>query len=552
MLHVLRNALTAGSVSIAILLNLATIARSDQTTLPFNSSYQPQLDLASTDDVSEDDDSLSQITSVAQLSDVKPTDWAFQALQSLVERYGCIVGYPNKNYRGNRGLTRYEFAAGLNACLGRVNELVAASTADLVKEADLATLQTLQEQFAAELATLRGRVDALEARTTTLEKQQFSPVTKLAGEVIFAIADEFNQPTNNSTTFGSRVRLRLETSFTGTDFLNTRLAAGNADIFALQDGGIEGIQTFNFGNTVTNSLQVDWIGYFFQLGSNMEVYLEVTGGGHYDYADTLAGPLESYDGGTGALSIFGQRNPIYLIGGGSGAALTYRLSPAVALTAGYLADNSDPLTSEAGSLLLAANRPDRGGLFNGSYAALAQLTLTPNDFLSIGFTYINAYRRFAIFDLGSGFPSSGTLLANGVGLGATVTPSRVNAYGAGLTYRVNPGFHVSTWLSYINADFIDLGRGDIWTYALTLAFPDLGKTGNLGGLVVGVEPYLGNAPQLIPGARNDLPIHLEGFYKYQLTDNISITPGVTWIIAPGQNSNNRDAVIGTVRTTFTF
>ena len=30
----------------------------------------------------------SAVTSVSQLSDVKPTDWAFQALQSVVERYG--------------------------------------------------------------------------------------------------------------------------------------------------------------------------------------------------------------------------------------------------------------------------------------------------------------------------------------------------------------------------------------------------------------------------------------------------------------------------------
>jgi predicted PhzF superfamily epimerase YddE/YHI9 len=97
---------------------------------------------------------LGQVTSVSQLSDVRPTDWAFQALQSLVERYGCIVGYPDKTFRGNRALTRFEFAAGLNACLDRVNELIAASTADLVKKEDLATLQKLQEEFATELATI--------------------------------------------------------------------------------------------------------------------------------------------------------------------------------------------------------------------------------------------------------------------------------------------------------------------------------------------------------------------------------------------------------------
>ena len=64
-----------------------------------------------------DGEYMDQVTSVTQLSDVQPTDWAFQALQSLVERYGCIAGYPDGTYKGNRAMTRFEFAAGLNACL---------------------------------------------------------------------------------------------------------------------------------------------------------------------------------------------------------------------------------------------------------------------------------------------------------------------------------------------------------------------------------------------------------------------------------------------------
>jgi hypothetical protein len=60
---------------------------------------------------------MEQITSVSELKDVAPTEWAYEALRSLVERYGCIVGYPDRTYRGNRALTRWEFAAGLNACM---------------------------------------------------------------------------------------------------------------------------------------------------------------------------------------------------------------------------------------------------------------------------------------------------------------------------------------------------------------------------------------------------------------------------------------------------
>ncbi|MGK7893425.1 MAG: carbohydrate porin, partial [Xenococcus sp. (in: cyanobacteria)] len=40
--------------------------------------------------------------------------------------------------------------------------------------------------------------------------------------------------------------------------------------------------------------------------------------------------------------------------------------------------------------------------------------------------------------------------------------------------------------------------------------------------------------------------------KYQFNDNISITPGIIYIIAPNGDSDDDDAVIGVVRTTFTF
>jgi len=128
---------------------------------------------------------VSQVTSVSQLSDVRPTDWAFTALQSLVERYGCIAGYPDSTFRGGKSLARYEFAAGLNACLDKINEIISAGLADKVSKEDLATLQKLQEEFAAELATLRGRVDALDAKTAKLEAQQFSTTTKLSGLAFF-------------------------------------------------------------------------------------------------------------------------------------------------------------------------------------------------------------------------------------------------------------------------------------------------------------------------------------------------------------------------------
>merc|ERR1739848_383714 len=69
--------------------------------------------------------SRAQVTSVTQFSDVYPTDWAYQALSNLVEQYGCVAGYPNGTFRGNRAMTRYEAAALLNACLNYLEYLKA-------------------------------------------------------------------------------------------------------------------------------------------------------------------------------------------------------------------------------------------------------------------------------------------------------------------------------------------------------------------------------------------------------------------------------------------
>ena len=118
--------------------------------------------------------SAEQVTSVTQFSDVQPTDWAYQALSQLVERYGCVAGYPNGTYRGGRAMTRWEAAALLNACLDRVTEVTD-------------ELKRLTKEFAAELAVLKGRVDGLEAKVSELEATQFSTTTKLRGEANFVI-----------------------------------------------------------------------------------------------------------------------------------------------------------------------------------------------------------------------------------------------------------------------------------------------------------------------------------------------------------------------------
>ncbi|HEY9750593.1 MAG TPA: iron uptake porin [Allocoleopsis sp.] len=522
------------------------------------------------------ENSFGQVTSVSQLSDVQPTDWAFQALQSLVERYGCIAGYPDGTYRGNRALTRYEFAAGVNACLDRVNELIAAGTADLVNKEDLATLQRLQEEFSAELATLRGRVDALEARTAELEANQFSTTTKLEGEAVFAVAgiaagdNALGQEADRSTALGHRTRLNLETSFTGRDLLRTRLQAEGLE--ALSSNTLTPEGDLAFAGESDNDVGLDALLYSFPVGERTEVVLAANSGAADDFASTVN--FLDGDGATGALSAFGTRHPIYYLVEGAGLGIRHEFGDALELSLGYLASD-------------AAEPSEKNGLFDGAYGALAQLLFKPSDRLNVGLTFVHTYNRET--GTGSNLANPQAFLSrlleeSSLGPGndnleglTTTIPIVSNSFGVELSWQLSDKFVLGGWAGYTFNRTLSSGgglfeRGDFETvnWAVTLGFPDLGKEGNLAGIIVGMEPKVVDADvrttpaatalaTTLPagfigsfGEDRDTSLHIEAFYQYQVNDNISITPGIIWLTAPDHNSANDDIVIGTIRTTFAF
>jgi hypothetical protein len=493
------------------------------------------------------DGEMEQVTNVNQLRDVSPTDWAYEALRSLVERYGCIVGYPNQTYRGQQPLSRYEFAAGLNACLNQIERLIASSEA--VTREDIETLQRLMQEFEAELATLGTRVDNLEGRVAFLEDHQFSTTTTLSGEVVFGLASILtgdNADGNEADrvpVFGDRARLSLNTSFTGEDLLLTFLQAGNFPFFSEVTGTFEG--DLGFAAPGNNNLELLTLSYYFPIGDRTQIVIEGTGGFSYDFADTL-NPLDSYDdSGSGAISFFGNRNPIYNQVAGAGIGTKTQLGDNFEFSLGYLA--------------AAANEPFAGsGLFNGPYAALGQIVFKPIESLKFGLTYVHAYNASDTFT-GSNLANLRTLTETELG---EAVPTSSNSYGVQASWQLSERFILSGWGGYMKNSVlssldgtIERGTQDIWNWGVTLAFPDLAKAGSLGGIVVGMEPKVTNSTVVIPGLDSedqDTSLHLEAFYQYQVNDNLAITPGVVWITAPDFNNDNEDLVIGTIRTTFTF
>ena len=497
-------------------------------------------------------DKISQTTSVSQFRDVQPRDWAFQALQSLVERYNCISGYPDGTFRGNRTLNRFEFAASLNACLERVSELIASSTADAVKKEDLATLQRLQEEFSAELATLRGQVDALEARTSELEGNQFSTTTKLKGEVIFGATQAFGKgvagnpatsiDSNSNFAFSDRVRLTLESSFTGKDKLQTRLNAGNVTSLSGNAAGGTGTNMARLGydGNNSNAVVIDKVNYAFNPFPNLSVKIDAIGADLDDNFEAFNPDFKS--SGSGSISRYGRFSPIYRqTGGGSGISVNLKANNAITLGAGYYARGR----------ATASNPSPTTGLFEGDSTIFGQLAFKPNAAVNLGLTYAHVYQRSGGFN--SLFDSTG-------GAGLTTLPSaeKMEASNYGVQLNVKPLSNITLggWVGYTTASTLTgtPTSGDVWYWAGNVAIKDFIREGNTLGFVFGQPPKIagrrsGGNPV---SAETDTSYHLEGLYKIKVSDNILVTPGVLVILDPQHNKNNPSIIVGTIRTTFSF
>ena len=490
----------------------------------------------------EQDNSLSQVTNVNQLRDVSPTDWAYEALRSLVDRYGCISGFPNQTYRGNQALSRYEFAAGLNSCLNQIERLIASQGS--VGQEDLDTINRLAQEFEAELATVAGRVDELESRTAVLEDSQFSTTTKLKGEVIFAIADSFGdvegQDDPTETTFGDRVRLNFDTSFTGKDRLRTRLQAGNIVEFDedIGEGGI-GLDSARLGFDANsdNDVGIDKLTYRTRLFDDRVTFYVGAAGLDTDNIFEVHNPiLES--SGSGALSRFSRRNPIlYRAGGSEGAGIGGSISfldEKVTVTGLYLTEDGESSSPEEGE-----------GLFNGSFTSGAQIEIAPIENLTVGLVYLRSFQTEEDVNLTG---STGSELAeepfgdvdtsaDQFGLSSSLDVGKFN-------FTLNGAVSLADELGTDNS-------ATLYTVFGSVSFLDLVKEGSALSVGGGVVPTIVENDNAL-GEDDDTPFLVEALYKFPLNDNILITPGAYVLINPDADSSNDTIVVGVLRTTFKF
>jgi hypothetical protein len=480
-------------------------------------------------------------------------------------------------------MTRFEFAARLHACLEAFREFGLGSTDSAISPTDVETIRRLQEEYASELALLRGRVDALEAEVAELAAQQFSTTAKLRGEAIFTLSGATGGVADQDAelAFNNRLRLDLTTSFTGSDLLITGLqsydygggvgnpvgslpgALGLGDpVFGTASNVSLGTAP-QFGQTEPdtltnrsdNSVSLYKLLYVFPVADRLTMFV----GSNVEATDALGAIAPFADAAQGAISRFATTdNAVMRVSGGtsgtglaSAAGAIWNISDSVDLTAFYGSVNAS--IPDNNGLLGDPPTPLGAGVFGGSYVISTQLTADLSDTLKFKFNYANSYHQINI--LGTGLTASdiGAVQFAGDPLAVLNEGIRLNSFGTTLNWQITPTVDLTLSGSYILSDLVGVDAStDFFSWLVGAHFRDVFSEGNTAALIFG-QPLnrISTGGDAFDPEDAD-PFHLEAYYNWRVTDRISVTPGVFAVFNPEGNSDNDTAIVGVLRTTFTF
>jgi len=469
-----------------------------------------------------------EVQGISQFSDVYPTDWAYQALTTLAERHGCPAATPSGS------MTRYEAAALLNKCLGEVAQ---------VNDEE----RRLLNEFSAELAVIKGRLDGLEARVGEFEAGQFSTTTKLNGKVqmVVGFVDFDDANTNEAaTTFNYSQQFNVNTSFTGKDLLYTRIKTGN-----FKDN--EQFERKTYGtylsaaNDNSNALEVDKLWYQFPVGDNFKVWI---------------GPeIENYYMLASAPSIYKPVLKQFALGGngaaygastaqGFGVAWTQsvedRSQARFAVSTNYVASNGDDSDSDAGGGILTDNSSN--WLTKVEYGS-------PRWQVSLAMARkmcdkVAARSSETCFDGGSYFST-----AEGQNRTGDSTNYGLRAYWKPETTGAIPSIQIGYDWATIDDDGTSTSTEETAQWMLGFTWEDAFIDGNRAGIAIGKRQY---ATEVVDGTDDPADDNMvwEAYYDFKVSDNITVTPA----IFGGSDTNNAhpgnvdDYFGGLVQTTFKF
>jgi Carbohydrate-selective porin, OprB family len=491
-------------------------------------------------------------TPAATTTDTRVAASSLETLQNLNSRHNCSSTKVDANS------SKEQINTAMGECLEAMEAKLAAAPGSVSRE-DLAELKSLAMAFRAEAGELSDRVTKIEQQVAQQPTSTFSTTTKLVGEVIVSVNDVFGNGTGSTnTTLANRARLNFRTSFTGKDMLITRLQARNTTSFSGAGAANTPLVRLGFEGDEGNTEYIHLLQYQFPVGPNTRITANTVGNEPDGYLYKNFNPVLA-PAGTGAVSRFGRFNPIYRLSAeGAGVTIDHKFSKEFGIAVGYGVPKdtfTNSVASDPNNSALPTGTPSigaGGGLFNGANLIFSQLTYSPTDNLDLGFLYARSYH-----------PNGGVISGN---TGSTFanspfgsTPTVANHFSLLASTKLSPTVVLSGWAGYTTANIDNGGPGgsaDIFNAAATLAFNDVGNPGSTLGFVLGLPPSVSSNSI---AARKDsaTPIHIESFYRYKVSDNLSITPGVVMILNPNvgatsASGSNPTLFLGTIRTTFTF
>jgi hypothetical protein len=487
---------------------------------PNAETSQQQPSVNESGNVTPNAETSPQQPAVSELSDVQPTDWAYQALRSLMERYGVLSGYQDGTFRGNRPVSRYEFAAGLAATLDKVDSLIANRLGDQFIQQDLMTLRRLQREYRSALDELQQSVNRIGDRVPQLEANQFSTTTKLQGQAIIALT----QGSHANTTIVARQRLNLLTSFDSKDLLLTQLEAGNNGNDAIGREQNKNLNLLGTTGLIANGGGLDYVEvenrfklrrlyYSFRPVSD----LAVTVGAKMSPRDFIDRNRYANNEAVDFSSSFFLNNPLIVQNqidrnGGAGVALAWNPGGGqLTLRSLYIAADANQVNSNA-----------TGGLFKDRYQASAELEYSLSNQFALRLQYTKA----------------------------EINNTDINAFGVNAEYALNRNIGIFTRVGFgsyqgfnnaINQD-LDLQP---FSWAVGFGIRNLLLPGTVGGIAVG-QPFITD------GLGNATQINYEAFYNLELSDNVSITPTLSVVTNADNDSSNNTIWQGTFRTVISF
>lgn len=356
--------------------------------------------------------------------------------------------------------------------------------------------KTFTNEFSEELATLKGRVDGLEAQQNDFAAGSFSDTTTLDGKAVFTVGmfdtDDSGTTDDDTDDLYGKIQamytytMNLNTSFSGDDNLYVRIKSGNHSGGSVLKG--EENTYLSAGNSNADVLKVDKIWYSTPVGERNTVWVGPKIENYYMHATTP--------------SIYKPVLKAFTLGGNAAA---YGASTSPGAGWAYKADNgfavSSNFTTKSGNST--GLLTDEGGT---SWATQVGYTKSRYSVSAILNQKYNGWADTSYFTSDDGAARPGDGSSTNIGLRAWWRPAE--------TGTATPSISVG----YDTSETDATGNSNTTAYFVGLNWQDIFNADDRIGMAIGQ-----------PQKHEDDPVDpflYEVYYEYKVNDSVTVTPTI--------------------------